>query len=661
MPTVGGTHDIRIGANYYLIQPGSYMKRAAPLFGARFSSGDPDYNNLNFWQHWAQTCWVGGFGAPSWQDDAMYDEGVGVDTSQHEVMLLSRDLGPATRGTWTLGGYHAIKKFSNFGGVLYCLVANYSPGRLYRFNHPGNAWGGASDTWTLVKTFTESIAWMEPFAGALVFGDTGTTLNKMTQTSTGVLTFTTFAKPSGRTEVVYMMKQYRSKLYVGIGRFIYRLKKDFTWDGSTFFYEADDINYINQMEVHLGFLYMVSRNGHILRTDGNNTFDLWQFEGHAVIWGIRSFDGRLFIGTAEEIEGTSSAQTVIYQFSGAAVTELKRWGKVGYDTTPGKFYDIDRSLFFGASNLLGFGSKDGFGIARYDPAEDAFHLFATNQDAVAYPPGTEGVNNRVDDICYYRGYMFCTSRQWGVFRTAWTYRDATRLLSTYDTTPAGAVAGSKNGGWYESSDFDGGTPGLRKLWNAITVHVDIPTAACSAYVEVSKDGGGVWYSAGGSVAAATIGYLAGQPRRSVTIILQDTDGGDVNGWFSTRLKYRITLRTTDTTRSPQLRGVIVRYLPVPEPQWLWDFNIILSERQQLHDGTFEERDLDALVEDLQAKFRNQELVEFQDVDGTIWSASGQAGALMHDFQMRMPYVGPTPDGQREVEIRLQLMEAVNLY
>lgn len=105
---VGTTHHVKINGQFYLVRPGTYRKMPGPMFGARFTTGDPDYNNLSMWQHWAQTCWVGGFGATTWQDDAMFDEGVGIDASQHEVMVLARDLGPTSNrdsvGNWDLTG-----------------------------------------------------------------------------------------------------------------------------------------------------------------------------------------------------------------------------------------------------------------------------------------------------------------------------------------------------------------------------------------------------------------------------------------------------------------------------------------------------------------------------------------------------------------------------
>lgn len=649
---VGTTHHVKIGDDFYIIRQGSYTKKPAPLFGARFTSGDPDFNNLSFWQHWAQTCWVGGFGAESWTDDAMFDEGVGIDASQHEVMLLARDLGPTNRaaGNFDLDNESAIRIFTVFNGRLHLLqTEDDTHSRLYVFDD-------ATQAWVWKYTFPARTGWMESFAGYLFFGPMGANLYRWSTSEV----MDTVAKPSARTDVVRAMKVYRGHLYCGFGREIWRLKSDFTWDGSTPFYtaEAGDVNYLNQAEIHLGFLYFASRNGHILRTDGNNTFDLWAFEPHVNIWGLRSFDGRLFIGAAEELEGTTSQQTTLYQFSGAAVTELKRWGRVGYDTTPGKMRTYGRRLFFGASNLLGMGETDGFGIAMYEPVEDAFHLFASNLDTATFPPGTEGVNTTVDDVFFWKGYMFASVRGYGVFRTPWTYRDASRALATYDNTAAGALPGATNGGWYTSSDFDGGTPGLMKLWNAITVHVDLPHASTSVYVEVSADGGATWQPAG-SAANALIEKTSAATRYSKTITLQDTSPGQ--GFRSTRLKYRITLRTTDTAYSPQLRGVVVRYLPQPEPNWMWDFTIVLSDRQELLDGSIADQDVAARIANLETALRTGNLVHFTDVDGTEWAAGTDRGVLIYDLQQRAVFVGPDSDGVIEREVRIVLLEAVEAY
>lgn len=646
---VGTTHHVRLGDYHHLVLPGTYRKMAAPLFGARFATGDPDYNTLSFWQHWVQSCWIGGIGAEEWNDDAMYDEAVGVDTSQHEVMVLSRDLGPSDRttGNWDLSAADRITIFTVFNSKLYALQCSDSgqDGYLFVFTE-------GTSTWTLVHTFTsEAVRWMAPFGGYLMFADAGTTMNRMDSSET----FTTIAKPSGVASTNYWVQEYRGHLYTAFGRNIWRLKSDFTWDGSTAFYTAEGTNYINHMEVHQGFLWMSSRNGHVLRTDGNNTFDMWQFPPHVVIWGLRSFDGKLWISATDALAGTNAEEGVIYSFTGSAVTEVKRWGKEGVDCTPGKLRNIGRRMMWGASAQGGMGDANGFGIFTYDPVEDALSMLAVNQDGTTYPGGTEQVKQAVDDICYFKGYLYCSVRGYGVFRSKWSWKDLQRELATFDNTAAGASVDSLNGGWLTSSDFNAGTPGLLKLWNAISVEVDLPNAACAVFMEFSEDGGKTWVDAG------SVTKTGAATRYKTTLKLRRADNTPVK---APRLKWRITLRTTNTAYSPQVRAVHVQYLPLPEPNWKWQMTLVLSDKQKLLDGTTQTVDVDAKLAALETAYREQIPIYFQEADGTEWvdeAGTDLPGVLITDYDWRVRHLGPSSDGDIEGHLALTLIEAVEEY
>jgi len=648
---VGTTHHVKIGDDFYLLRPGSYRQRGAPLFGPRFTTGDPDYNTLNFWQHWVQRCWIGGFDAPQWEDEAMYDKVVGVDSSYHEVLLLTRDMGQPGASNFdlseeTAGGHSRL--FFTWKGTgtteaLYCLSFNSAPGAddslLFRL---------VSGVWTLTHTFSRDCKSFAKFRNRVYFGTSTSSMTYMSG-SPGSESFTTnLAKPSGVTATPNSMEAWRGQLYVEFAGDIWRLNKDNTWDGSTAFWEGTDITQFRRMEPHLGFLYLASENGHIVRTDGNNTFDLWSMQSGARITDIRSFDGRLFVAVSDPLEGTSASEAVLYQFSGSAVTELKRFGKVGVEMSLGRLRPIGGKMVFGASSLLGFG--DGFGIGMYDPVEDSYHMLTTSRDTVTYAAGTEQSNWVVDDICYYRDYLYASVRGHGIFRTKYVVRDVERLLATYDTTASGAGAGSKNGGWLETSDFDAGTPGLRKLWNAIILNVDLPDDSCSVYVEYSLDGGQAWVEAG-TVTRDTA------DRYEVELLL----GGATGGVYGPTFKVRFTLRTTDSGFSPAIRGMSVRYLPVPEPTWQWDMTLVLSDRQELLDGTIEAPDNDTKLANLKTAFRDQSLVKFVDIDGTAWEANGDPGVLITALDVQLPFVGPTSDGALEYEVRVTLTEAVEDY
>lgn len=651
---VGTTHHVKINGQFYLVRQGTYRKTPGPGFGARFTTGDPDFNNLSFWQHWVQRCWVGGFGAPDWMDDSMFDEGAGIDSTQDDVLVLSRDMGGAGTGfALNSATTKTTRRFVEFNDELYVVVfGTNTTSILYK-------WNRGTLAWNLIRTFPEVVRSVEVFSGHLVFGMSGANIERMSTAEA----FTNIDKPdSVDAHTPYTMRTYRGRLYVGFSNQIWRLKPDWLWDGSTNFYTAEESNYLISSEVHLGQLYFASQNGHVLRTDANNTFDIWAFDPGVRITSLRSFDGRLFVATTEPLDGTTAQQAVLYQFTGSAITELKRWGKVGQDITIGQLRTVGRRMMFGAGSLLGM--RDGFGVAAYDPREDAYHMWATNMDGTTYPGGTEGINWSVDDVAYYRGWLWASVRGFGIFRTKYSYKDVTRYQATYDNSVSGGAVGPLNGGWYTSSDFDAGTPGLLKLFNAITLEIDLPTIACTALVEYSLDGGLSWGYAGGTLASATVGGSAPETGRVRKRIM--FQGG---GLRSVRLKYRITLRTTDVTRSPQLRSVVVRYLPIPEPNWQWQMQLVLSERQELLDHTREVPNVQTLdataignkLTALETPFRSQALVNFIDVDGTEWTSGGGAGVLITNLSEEMPVPGPNSDGPKERIIAVTLLEAVEAY
>ncbi len=638
---VGTTHHVKIGDYYYLIRPGSYRKMGAPPMGARFSTGDPDYNNLSKWQHWVQDCWVGGFGAPLWEDEAMYDEGAGIDTTNHDMMILTRDL---TKDSG-LGDVTETREFIVFNDTLYILchgISGSQVARLYKYD-------AGAGTWSNIKTFSSHAKCAAVFDGKLFIGEGGSGMAWMSTAEV----WSSTPKPAGVTAVPGAMMVFRGLLYVAFDRDVWRMQNDQDWDGSTAFYTSEASNEINCMETHLGFLYMGTRDGHIIRTDANNTFDMWDFSTGIQIQSIRSFDGRLFIGCVEPLLGTSARQGILYQFSGAAVTELKRWGELGSDIFTGRMRVIGPRLYYGAPSLLGMG--DGFGIATYDPAEDAHHIWATNKDAVTYAGGTENRNWLVDDVMFFKGQIFCSVRGHGVFFATYSYRDVERIDALYDTTPDASGPHPTNSGWYTSSDFDAGTPGLQKAWNGITIYADLQDVANSIDVEYSIDGGETW------VAVGTLTKTIGQ-RRYHRLFILDDGAVDPSPVYSPSFKYRIALNTDDTESSPILRGVVVRYLPIPEPSWDWHMTLVLSDNQHLLDNTLQAPDNETKLAELREKFRTQEMVNFIEPDGTEWSADNQRpGVLITRMEEHMPLIGPTSAGELEYEIPITLSEMQEHY
>lgn len=654
---VGTTHHIKLGTEHYMVREGTYRKSSAPQFGARFTTGDPDLNNLSFWQHWGQTCWIGGIGAETWMDDSMYDQALGVDTTQHEVVALSRDLGPNSgraAANWDFGNNTVGREFVIFKEILWCVTygdatSTSSGSRLWKYNP------AAGGSWSLQRNIGSITRSVCVFKNRMYWGTDGSDLKYMAGDLT---TYGTTAKPGSETNTPSAMMVYKDKLYVGFGDKLQRMKTDFSWDipsSAVPFAELPGIDYLVAMELNLGFLYAISRNGHVIRTDANNTNDLWQWDASVRGVSLRSYDGRLFVGTFEPTDPASSTnegQGCIYQFTGSAVTELKRWGKMTRTCSPGKLRVVGNKMFYGASD--NFGIAPGFGIAVYDAREDAHSIYAKNSDTVTYTEGTNGHNFQVDDVIFFGGYLFAAVRGWGIFKTLYQYRDIKTSLATYDTTSAGASATTGNGGWLSSSDFDAGTPGLRKLWNKVTIHADLPNSVCTIVFDYSLDGGATWQYVQNDVNKSIVSKTTSATRYAKVLYL--------NNVTATRFKWRVWLRTTNSTYSPLLLGVVVAYLPQPEPNFQWQMTLVLNEVQELLDGTTSTNQAVATkAAQLETLWRTQMPVYFKDIDSTEWTVGGGAGVIVFDFQKIVPFVGPSSDGVIEAEYRITLIEAIEAY
>jgi hypothetical protein len=652
VPGVGTTHHILLDGHYYLVKPGSYVKRVAPQFGARFSTGDPDYNNLSIWQHWAQSCFVGGMDAPEWSDDAMYDDGVGLNTSEHEKVTLSRDLGRGSGSNWTVssGGTAASVGYKTcvYNNKLYVLTMGSATSKLWEYDPSTDGWTDRTGSSSIIA---RSIA---AFDGKLWLGgqNSGGTASRLIYSSGATLAaWTAITVPSGAVAHVSALRAFQQKLYAAYGPSIYRYKENaagtgYEQDGTTAFYKAtqnSESNKIIALEVHLGFLYGLSDNGHVHRTDGNTTFDIWNWDGQTRGVAIKSFDGRLFVVTYEYTNTAETGMGVLYQMSGSAMTELKRWGKDTEANIIGSLTVYDRKLFYGASNLLGMTDRAGFGVAMYDPVEDAHSIIASNADTVTYSRGsTPFVNYIVDDVCFFQSKMFVLVRGHGAFFTPYKFRDYVAGTRTYDRTSNGGSVASKNGGWMTTSTYDAGTAGLRKLWRKICVDYSLPSASCSIFVEYSVDNGVTWSSANAGAITATGNRL----RKEFWL----------NNQVSTSLKLRFTLRSTNANQTPTLFGFVVSYIPEPEPNWMWDFTIVLSEKQALLDGTDATVDTEAELAFLNSKYRNKLLLSFTDAEGVVWGTNGP-GVLVYDMQVSLLDLTQPLEG----EVRLTLLEAVETY
>ena len=666
---VGKTHHLKLGNEYLMIRSNSYQKKRAPTFGARITTGDPDYNNLSIWQHWVQKCWVGGMGSERWVDPEMFDSAVGVDTTSHEEMRLSRSLKRGAGSDWTLGGDANVSNhdFTVFNSRLYCLASRSfdalegigRPGitvdlidaghmvfdfslirgtipiglvdsatsRLYVYNPLDETWRSVA-----LPGISFRVDCMTSFDGKLFLGGVDLGASALYY-ATIPGTWTKVDSPIGTSGSVTALRVFNQRLYASFDTQVWRLTSDLEWDGNTVFYTANansGSNFISAMEPHLGYLYMLSQNGHLHRTDGNNTFDIWSWDGQTAGVSLKSYDNKLFVGTYEFTDTPDLGFGVLYQFTGAAVTELKRWGKVGKSTSIGKMTVYGRRLYYGASSL--FGERDGFGVAMYDSVTDGHSIYAIQADPSYADTSGTGEAWLVDAVFVFGGKLFAAVRGHGVFFTQDSFKDAQMGLAQFVDTSVG--------GTLYSSLYDAGTPGLEKLWHKITVYCALP-AGTSFIVSYSLDDGLNWLD---------FQQVYGPGPANEQFIFR------MNNVRSTQFKWKIRLTTTDELKSPLVKGVVVAYLPQPEPNWLWTFTIPVSDKWQLMDGTEEVKDTEGLISYFETLFRNQEMVHFIDIDGVEWATVGP-GVLIYD----MSTVHFDIEDPREADLRVVLLETVESY
>lgn len=650
---VGVTHHVELGGHFYMVRPGSYVKKPAPQFGARFTTGDPDYNNLSFWQHWAQGCFIGGVDQDDFADDAMYDDGIGIDTTEHEHVQLARELLPGGGANWGLdagtaaaaGGWKAFV----FNSKLYVVTipSAGTESKLWEYS-------AATDAWTNITSLGAKnicVRSVAGFDGKIFLGgvDSVTGYQKIVYDDGALTSWTALTKPAALSNAagncVNAMAVFAKKLYVAYGYKIWRLKNDQTWDGNVEFYRVNDhgANAIVSMTTHLGFLYMLSSNGHVLRTDGNASFDIWNWDGQTQGRCIKSFDGRLFIMTYEFTETSNVGWGVLYQMSGSAMTQLKRWGDATNATLISSMSVYDRRLWYGASNGLGFAgsTRPVFGVVAYDPIEDAHCIVATNSNTTAYARGSTPYTSWiVDEQIFFGGYLFVFVRGHGGFKTPYQNRDRQRGIRRYDTSAASTTLDSTNGGWFTTSTYDAGTPGVLKMWRKITIDCETPTST-GMVVDYSLDNGASWTKAG------TVSE--GGARKRYEFFLQNK--------ISTALKLRFTLRSTNNTVSPVFYGFGVSYIPQPEPNWMWSFTIVLSDSQVLLDGTIDTVSTEAEIAFLEGLYRNKELVTYTEADGTRWESTGSPGVLVYDLVTNLRDLNQPLEG----EVTITLLEAVETY
>lgn len=127
----------------YMIQPGSFSTGEAPLFGSKFSTGEPAYSALDFWQRSGSTDFHRGHNQKYHVDPAMFQESYGCEVQDEpgQITLVKTP----TAVTVPVGST------TEFTAKLVTLLYTYlgtKDGNIYKITHSTGAITLAKDTGT---------------------------------------------------------------------------------------------------------------------------------------------------------------------------------------------------------------------------------------------------------------------------------------------------------------------------------------------------------------------------------------------------------------------------------------------------------------------------------------------------------------------------------
>jgi len=158
-------------------------------------------------------------------------------------------------------------------------------------------------------------------------------------------------------------------------------------------------------------------------------------------------------------------------------------------------------------------------------------------------------------------------------------------------------------GWVQSSYFDANLPSIDKLYNEVSItYKPLPTgASIKLYYRYKEEDS--WTELGtaniDSSTTATFSFAAGSYSRKIS------------------LKYE--LNTTDTSVTPELNEVILKYSLFPQTKWLWSIRILCKNKPMLLDKTRDTRTAAQIRAELETEIATKELHTLIDLDGTTYT------------------------------------------
>ncbi len=405
---------------------------------------------------------------------------------------------------------------------------------------------------------------------------------------------------SGTSSQVLSLEEYESSLYAGVGpkAVIYSGTDPATWTESKDINKPQNPGYPWKLKEYNRVLYAGGGspeflddkyyNGFLFTYDQTTWDNLYPFS-FTVIRSLEFYDAYLFIGTYHGhlfVYDTASLSP-LFSFK-----DLYEWRLSILDM---KYYD---DKLYIATYPQENSNETNVGIWVYDRhgLSNAYHL-----DGITGYRCMEVVNNLL---------MVGTGDDGNV------YKIDPDLYATQ--------------GHLELSYFDANLPSINKLWAEVQVkHKPLETGQSIV----------VYYKFKESDDWTTLGT-------SDTVDAESADLSFNAGTYSKKIILKIELNSSNTSITPALEEVIMKYTKYPTTKWMWNIRLLVKKDLQLLDKTTHTKTAAEMRADLESAQEGVSLITFQDVNETEYTV------LFHDLDNSSWVINQEDTNENQVSVTL---------
>lgn len=662
MPPADSAYHIRLNDTGFILVDGSYIRRSQQAFNPRFSTGDPNYGDLSFWQFITQKDWDGGAGQERFDVTDKIHESCGWDFSTGYPRLAGGNAAftaengaPVQRGlVWTqfaklirwgrstTGGANKIYFTGEEGyesgagsGAIAVLqppsITQIAIGQIstrsctvwQRQAQEGSSGGGRSlafiadnSVWSIrfidlneviELTYAPGTITWRPYLIVPVSQDVFLVIGEGTYQagSTGNHLYFKYVTLTNRTWTV------ASAVDCASGDFPTRIVDSFAYDASgTLYFAATESSVVLFDSDQGGSAVGLITSTDMVKTGGPVLSEIVRYHDF-LITTVCAINGTIYLigAQVDMVGGTTRFRNQIRQFPNTIV-----WEQDHYQTTLRPRGTIKAFTQDNRSEAF-FIVRSSFG--DYDSIMRLTDGGVVEEVGALQPaPLKEGATDDNTWMALVR-----------VGRSFYAYDGASNSFRKYSSdqsisrSPVGAKCTLR------LSKFGGNTPLISKTPYSVTVKLtEALTANTPLTVKVNSTTIGTMTSADGT--------------EKEIVITEDLTAKD----------FAIQIEAPGSGTWPgELYQVSLRYVPTQFKKLAWGIAVRCDMNQQLLNGQRESKTADEKLDEIVTAWQNNQPISFTDVDGTTHQV------LVTEFSDRRPLIATNPK-RREAVATLELLE-----